>query len=277
MKKTRAIFLNGEIVFAVEALRKSLAPGRLKGKGVFETLRVYNGKIFALAPHVRRLNAGLKKIKVVCPFSRPAIKRYFYQIVRLNKHPNTRVRLTVWSEAGKSRMAIVAYPYRPYSTSKYQKGFKACLADERLPFRRGYHNVKSIQYAAFARARQNAARKGCDEAILVNRKNELVEGSRSNIFIVKNRRLLTPAFVSGCLNGITRQIIFKLAKKIGLRVRPMNLSPQDIVQADEVFLTNSLMEIMPLTVWQGRPIAQGKPGPFTERLMREYKKLREAA
>jgi len=263
------IFFDGHFIYASHDTQESLSPGRLPGQGVFETLRLYDGKIFALSFHLRRLGAGLKKLRIPFSFSYKDLEKDIHRTVCLNKLKNARVRVTVWRVRKKTHVAIVAVAYRPYAASRYKKGFKVCFSSVRCHFREGYGNVKSIRYKPFLAAYERALRQGYDEVILLNKKN-IVEGSRTNIFLVKNRQLLTPALSSGCLNGITRQIIFKLAKKTGIRVREARLQPQDLEQAEEAFLTNSLIEIMPLTFVQRQPIANGQPGPVTRQLRALY-------
>lgn len=215
----KIIFFDNQFILASSDIQESLSLERIRGRGVFETMRVYGGEIFALRLHLQRLRAGLKKIHVLCPVSPAALKRYLYQTIRLNKFKKARVRLTVWHEKGKNHVTIIAASYQPYSASQYKKGFKACLSAAPFRFRRGYEEVKSIRYAAFLSAYQKAVRRGYDEVLLRNNKNEIIEGSRTNIFLVEGHTIWTPSLKNGGLNGVTRKTIFKMAKKINVKIQ----------------------------------------------------------
>ena len=122
-------------------------------------------------------------------------------------------------------------------------------------------------------AYQEAKKKTADEAILLNTRDFLAEASRANIFLVKDNCLLTPSLDCGCLPGITRDTVLGLAAKERIKVIETKLKPEDIQRADEAFLTNSLIEVMPLVAVEGRPIKKGIPGKITERILKRYKGL----
>lgn len=263
-----SLFLDGKFVAADEKLLKQLTPGIIKAKGVFETLRVDEGVAVLLQRHLARLESGLKKFRIPLPYSRPALRRYLKETLRRNGLKNARVRLMVWQEGKCVHAAIVALPYQPFSLEKYRKGFRAVFSDLRCDERSHFANIKSIHYQPFYCAYQTAQAKGYDEAILLNRKGDILEASRSNIFIVKDGILLTPGLKSGCLDGITRWAVIKRARKAGISVREADLKPSDLLAAKEAFLTNSLWKIMPLTWLNHRPIGDGKPGRMTTGLIK---------
>jgi branched-chain amino acid aminotransferase len=122
-------------------------------------------------------------------------------------------------------------------------------------------------------ARRDARDAGADEAFFLNEKGYLTEATGSNLFLVKDSVLKTPRYESGILPGVTRVVIFELAAQLGLKVREANLKLADLLQADEVFITNSLIEIVPVTIFNRKPIADGKPGALTDILMKAYRAL----
>ena len=274
--QTRSIFLDGHFVKARENLIDSLSPGIIHGKGAFETMRVYNGKIFVLEEHFKRLVRGLKRFRIRSPYSTKQWEKYLYQTIKTNSLKEARIRLAVWRENRRLRIAIVCQDINPSWDRKYTKGIKAGISDIKRK-RSRFSNVKSIDYSCFRQAFEEAKKRGYDEAVLLNNCNEVVEGSRTNIFIVKKGILYTPAVQCGCLNGITRQIVIQLARQHGVSCRVTVLTIRDLHSADEVFVTNSLIGISPVTTLSGRLIGQGKAGPLTRKLMNAYKTIVHSA
>lgn len=268
----RWIFLDGQMVSGDEIFLEELSPCVLKGQGVFETMRAYQGEIFLLQEHLDRLFRGLKVLKIKFPDSGKTITRRVYETLRRSRLKNARVRLTVWKGKGRPRISVIAFPYRPYSIGKYKEGFQASVSDVRRDETSVLTRVKSIDYRFFLKAYQKAVRQGRDEAILLNRKGELVEGTRTNIFFVKKGILFTPGLKCGCLNGITRQEILRLAREKGIPCSAGAKGLPCLLNCDEAFLTNSLIGIMPLTSLEGKRIHKGEAGPVTTELTQCYKK-----
>ena len=273
MKTKSILFLDGEFLPSTEILEKNLAPGHLMGRGVYETLRGYSGRTFALDEHLRRMSKGLKILYLPLPFSKKEIEQHISFILKTNRLKNARVRILVWEDASVKHAAVTAIPYHPPSAQKYKKGFcaefaaKRCQSDQRQP------EVKSIQHQFYLFANARALNQGYDEALLLNDRGEIAEGSRSNIFFVKDGKLFTPALRCGSLRGITREITLTLVRKSGHLCKEIAASPQDLIQAQEAFLTSSLLEVMPLT-WVGKfRIGNGKPGAMTKCLQKAYRNL----
>ena len=264
------LFLDGKFVDSNARLLEQLTPGIIKEKGVFETLRAYDGTLSLLDKHLDRLEKGLRELQIPLPYSQVEIRRHLQETLRVNGLRNARVRLMVW-QGNKVRVAIIAQPYQPFPLKKYKKGFHAVLSDLRCDEQSRLADIKSIQYQPFYSAYKKIQNKKYDEAILLNRKGEIVEGSRSNIFFIKNKVLFTPDLKSGCLDGITRRVVIDLARRFGLPVQTGGFKPADLSSAEESFLTNSLWEIMPLTTFDHRRIGNGKPGKITWKLMEMMK------
>lgn len=267
--QTCSIFLDGRMVKAEETLIESLAPGIVEGDGVFETMRVINGTIFALDGHFDRLLRGLKAYRIRSPYSREKWAYYLYRTIRMNALKDAAIRLAVWKEKKRLRIAIVC---RDIGAAGPRHGFKGyrVLISSIVRKKTRFAHVKSMDYCLFRRAFEEARRKGYDEAILLNSSGEIVEGSRSNVFFVKSGVLYTPKIVCGCLNGITRQLVIRLAGQLKIPVKRVLAVSRQIVQADEAFLTNSLIGVKPVVAVNRKAIGKGKAGPLTEKLISGY-------
>ncbi len=269
--KKRVIFLDNEFIPANNRLVEKLTPGVLKGRGVFETMRVYPGtQIFSLQEHLRRLKCGLKILKIESPLSGKQMKEALDGVLGFNHLTSARVRVMVWQDNRHVHAAIMAFPYDPFPASQYAKGFKAIISQSKLNESYLMKDVKSLNYIFFLKAYQRAKTQGYDEALLLNHRGELVEGSRSNIFFLKDGKLCTPALASGCLKGVTRGIVIKIAQRMKMKTKQVIAAPQELLNAKEAFLTNSLIEVMPLTAIEGRLVGDGKAGSVTLKILREY-------
>jgi branched-chain amino acid aminotransferase len=269
------IFLDGRLIKVNERFIESISPGIVKGKGVFETMSLIRGEPFALKNHIDRMFRGLRLLKLSRPFSPKKARECIYQLLELNNFKNARVRLTVWKDDFSLRSSIICQPLRPFPENKYKQGFKAVVSKTRLSRTRLSH-IKSLDYHVYREASLEAKSKGCDEAILLNSSRELVEGSRTNIFFLKKNVLFTPPVRCGCLNGITRQIVIKCVRKLGIPYAVIASGVNQLSSADESFLTNSLIGVMPLTMLDGQFIGKGRAGTITLRILDAYrKKVRE--
>ncbi|GAI43845.1 unnamed protein product, partial [marine sediment metagenome] len=168
---------------------------------------------------------------------------------------------------------ILAGHYKPYPEQVYEKGFRAVVSSIRRNSQSPLSRLKSANYLENMLAKQEARAAGVDEAICLNEKGLLAEASMSNIFLVNDGILRTPGEQSGILPGITREVVLELASQLGINTFEQDIRLDELFQAQEAFLTNSLMEIMPLTEIDGKPVGSGRPGSLTKRLMVEYKKL----
>ena len=247
----------------------SLLPGVLQGQGVFETMRVYNGTIFSLAKHFDRLFRGLKLLKIPSPYSKKQWQKYLYQTIKVNSLKEARIRLAVWREKGKLRIAIVCQDFKDSLIRKDQMSLRAIISSVRRK-KTQYSNIKSMDYLCFRQAFKEAKEQGFDEAILLNNRKEIVEGSRTNIFYIKKGILYTPAVKCGCLNGITRQIVLQCAHRLEIPNKVVTAHTQKLIRCDEAFVTNALIGVVPLTAVGDRLIGHGKAGLLTKKIMNAY-------
>ncbi len=273
MKKI--ILLDGRSIPVTDKLLESLAPGRLRGRGVFETMRARNGTIFYLDEHLRRLSRGLRILRLPCPCPIRDFREQLARAVAARPLRNARLRLTVWRSGGGTHWAIVVVESRSLPAKKYQQGFAAQLVSFRRKLNGDRPYVKSLQYQAYLRAYERALRRGFDEALLISGKGTLLEGSRSNVFFFRKGVLFTPALRCGCLRGVTRQAVIRLARARGWKVREAEVDSGQILQAEEAFLTNAVRGLMPLTRIDDRMISRGRMGPLTRSLIKDYRRIEQ--
>ena len=267
------VFLNGRFLATAEARLSALTPGFLLGLGLFESMRSYNGKIVYLDEHLGRIKGSAKLIGIGFPFSFSKLKEIIKKTVQINGFKDTYVRLTLGKAQKGTDILLVAKKYQPYPRQKYKKGFRAAISS----LRQGNHSLlaclKTTSRLLYRLSLEEAENKGFDEAIILNNRGYITEATRSNLFLVKDNELFTPSLSCGCLDGITRSIIFDLAKKSNLKIYEGNFTPKDLCAADEAFLTNSLIGVMPLAAVQKQRIGGGGRGKSTEYLTKKYNSL----
>jgi len=275
------VWLNGELVPTAGAKVSVLDRGLLYGDGLFETMRAHAGRIFRLEQHINRLRQGADILGIHIPHTDEDLRTAVTEALVGNALSDASVRLAVTRGAGlgpvpgesELTVFIVAREFAPYDEELYQRGMTAITATETRNERSSLSQVKSANYLQSILARMEAARNGAHEAILLNTRGYVAEASTSNIFAVKNNTLTTPSLDSGVLPGITRAVVIDLAKQADLDVIERTMPPDDLLAADELFLTNSLMQIMPLTELDGQPIGSGRPGQVTRRMAEAYEEL----
>jgi branched-chain amino acid aminotransferase len=269
------IYLNGKFVRQEEARVSVFAPGFLYGQGVFETMRAYNRKILRLDSHIERLFASATYINIAHPVAADVLKEAALGCLKENNLKDAYVRITMWqSETEKANVAVFAKSYNFLSEKDYRKGFKAIIS---RTFRQNEYSplsgIKSANYLTLLLAYQEAKRQNADEALLLNTQGMLAEASRANIFLVKDNCLITPSLDSACLPGITRGTVLDIASREKIDAIETKVSPQELWKADEAFLTNSLIEVMPLVSADGKPIHKGTAGKITELIRKRYRSL----
>lgn len=277
------VYLNGKLLPSSQAWLSPFDHGFLYGYGLFETMRAYSGRVFRLAQHLDRLKRSVAFMGLTEKLAHYDLARAVSDTIQANHLSDARVRLTVSAgpgevvpdpdRCGEPTVFVIARPYTPLSHQVYERGFRACLSSLRRDSLSPLSRLKSCSYLLSVLARREAELAGADEALLLNEKGELTEGSISNLFIVSGGMVLTPSLEGGILPGITRETVLELASSLGTKVLERRLVPGDLFQAEEAFLTNSLLEIMPLTMVDSKPVGSGHPGPLTRKLMSAYRQL----
>ncbi len=277
------IFLNGSFVNLSRAKISVFDRGFLYGDGLFETMRAYCAEVFRLEDHLDRLFRSAKEIELSFSYTREKLKNIVKRIIRINNLSEAYVRITISrgvSQPGlisksesSATLVIVARKFKPLSAAEYGKGWRATIVKTRQNQASPVSRLKSLNFLNNILARKEAKAKRFDEGILLNTLGEVTEASTSNIFLVKKRDVITPPEESGLLPGITRGAVLELATSLGLKAHKRRISLEELMAAEEVFLTNSLIEIMPLVEIDGHRIGKGKPGPATRRIHKAYKDL----
>jgi branched-chain amino acid aminotransferase len=274
-------YLNGNLVPRTEARISVLDYGFLFGFGLYETVRAYNGKPFRLENHLARLRYSGERLGIVIHTA--LIRQAVQEVIKANGFGQTRLRICVSIGEGEispdldsckqPTIAILASEYKPPGREKYQSGYKVVLSSIRRNSLSPVVYLKSANTLESMLARRDARDIGADEALFLNEKGYLTEAAGSNVFIVKDGILKTPRYESGLLPGVTRIVVFELASQLEIKVNEINCRRTSLLQADEAFITNSLIEIMPVTSFAGQPIGGGKPGQLTRKLIKAYRAL----
>ncbi|MHC1578886.1 MAG: aminotransferase class IV [Dehalococcoidia bacterium] len=282
------IYVNGQLVSRSSARLSPFDHGFLYGYGLFETMRAYNGHIFRLDSHITRLLRSAESIGLTHPMlttneGRQSLKAACVATLEANKLKGARIRLTV--SAGEGDMTpdpgtcssptviISAKKLAALPPEKYEAGFSAVLSSLRRNSQSPLSRLKSTCYVENIFARMAARGAGYDEAILLNEQGYLAEGSTANIFLVSNGELITPSLGSGILPGIAREAVLEIAMASNIKTVERQVELKELIEAEEAFVTNSILEIVPLTWFEGKPIGVGKPGQLTKELLTIYRKL----
>jgi len=267
------IFLNGKFLSKEKARLSVFTPGFLSGWGLFETMRSFQGKIVYLEKHLKRLERSCKLVAIKTPFSVPGIKGIIKKALRISGFKDAYIRLTLTKSIKGADILMVVKKYQPYPEPKYKTGFKVGLSSFRQDAGSTLAKIKSTSRLLYQLSLGEARRRGFDEALILNNRGYLAEGAISNLFLVKGRSLFTPALECGCLEGITRRVVLDLARKYRITASEGKFTLNDLYGADEAFLTNSLIGVMPLVSVEKRLIAQGARGEITGYLIKKYHSL----
>lgn len=245
----------------------------LNPNGVFETMRAYGGKIFKLAAHIERLFASAKSINLKIPYSPSELKELLKKDLQKSKIKEAYLRLALVPQAnGRSKINLIIKEANTYPPIFYQKGIKLVTAATKRNFISAQNaKVKSSNFLNAILAKIETSASNIFEVILLNKVGLVTEGTTSNIFIIKDGVLFTPPAYLGLLEGITRQTVLDLAAEKKYKVKEIPFTRVDIYNADEVFITNSSIELMPVVWVDGRLIGGGRVSEITKELIWAYK------
>ena len=278
------IYIDGKFCEKEDAKISVFDHGVLYGDGIFEGIRAYNGRIFRLEDHLRRLQDSANAILLKLPMSLKEIEKATIETVRLNGLKDAYIRMVVTRGVGDlgldmrkcrggATLFIIADKIELYPEEYYEKGLALMTStirqkglDQVTP------SVKSLNYLANIMARAEASAAGAQEAILLNVSGHVSECSGDNLFFVKNGKIFTPPTSAGILVGITRQVVMKLCQeKLGIKVIERNFPRYDLYGADEVFLTGTGAEVIAGVKIDGRTIGKGVAGPVTRQLIKHFR------
>jgi len=276
------IYLNETFVPREEALVSVFDHGFLYGDGVYETLRAYRGRIFQLAEHLARLEQSASRIHLRLPVGRDRLADLAREALQRNQLQDAYLRITVSRGEGEigldpalcksPTLVIIAKPFEPYPDSFYAQGVSVIIAKTRRNLPEALPpQVKSLNFLNNVLAKMEATAVGAHEALLLNHRDEVTEGTTSNVFIVKDGRVRTPWVESGILEGITRNIVLQLARELAIPTEEARLRVEDVIGAEECFLTNTTQEVLPVTRVNDARIGNGQPGGITRRLHASFR------
>jgi len=275
------VSLNGQLMPAEEARVSVFDSGFMQGIGLFETMRAYNGRVFRLERHLDRLVQSARTLGWVTLPDTDDLEDNVEQVVSATAADDCRVRLTVTtgsvrpSEQERPELTIVvgASPGAKYPPECYTQGVTVLISDYCQPATEPTTGHKTTSYFGRLAALRAAHAQTAFEALWLTEDGRLAEGSISSVFLVQGERLVTPPLDTPVLPGITRATVMELAVELAIPVREQELNEADLLNADEVFLTNSLMEIMPVVRVGREPIGTEKPGEITAQLYEAYGNL----
>jgi len=282
------VYLNGLFTPLENAKVSILDRGFCYGDGLFETMRVCNGKVFKLDQHIERLLISLPLIFLDLPMTAEEIKTVVQETLSRNKYKNAIIRLTVTRgiNAGTFQidsevpptLVVHARPHHPLPKAIYSKGVQITLltmSGSGLPsVKRG---LKTCNFLANIMVREISVQKGSMEGIIVDPDRGVTEGATSNLFIVKKGVLKTPVANNLVLEGITRRVVLEIARDHKIPIEEGSMMPEDVLTADEVFITSSGIDIVPVIRVDETYIGNKKPGILTCFLQDEFLKGIEGA
>ncbi|CAM3765754.1 D-amino-acid transaminase [Mesobacillus zeae] len=270
------VMLNGEVMSRETAKVDIEDRGYQFGDGVYEVIRVYNRKLFTAAEHLRRLEESAKKVGINVPYSIDEIQSMLEELIERNKIVlgivylqftrgiSPRKHTFPGEEVAPTFVAYTRHVGRP--AEKLEKGMKA-ITEEDIRWLRC--DIKSLNLLGNLLASQKAAESGCDEAIL-HRGETVTEGSHTNVSIVVDGKVVTHAADNFILNGISRQKMLEICRRNDVPVIERNFTVDELLKADEVFLTGTTIEVVPVIEIDGKPAGNGKPGPVTRKLQQWF-------
>ncbi|MGB0408805.1 MAG: branched-chain-amino-acid transaminase [Opitutales bacterium] len=276
------IYMNDRLVDQAEAKVSVFDHGLLYGDGIFEGIRLYDGCVFKLEQHLERLEYSAKAIMLDLPWTRQEIADAICETCRANGLKDGYIRLVVTRGEGslglsikncdKPQLIIIADKIQLYPVEFYVKGLEIITVPTRrinsaaLP-----PTVKSLNYLNNILAKIEAQHLGYHEAIMLNDQGYVAECTGDNVFVIHKGELITPSASAGALKGITRDTALSIAEELGITWREANLTRYDIWIADELFLTGTAAEIIPIVKVDARPIGDGKPGPITTKFLDSFR------
>ena len=281
------VWIDGKLHDKADAKISVYDHGLLYGDGIFEGIRVYNGRVFECEAHIDRLYASAKAIRLTVPFSRDQLRDAMYETIRANGFTDCYVRLVITRGVGylglnpnkcpTGTAIVIADTIDMYPREMYEKGMAVITAS----VIRNHPNalsprIKSLNYLNNILAKIEAVDAGVPEAIMLNHEGNVAECTGDNIFIARGGVVLTPGTADGILEGITRKIIIELCHKLEIPCFERTLQRHDLYISDECFLTGSAAEVIGVTKIDGRVIGNGEPGPLTRKLVEAFhRRVRE--
>jgi aminodeoxychorismate lyase len=273
------VFLNGKFVPEERAVVSIFDRSFLYGDGLFETIRIFNGKPFRWRQHLERLQRGAEFLKIKLPFAPKKLEKFAAQLVVKNKMPDSLLRLTLSrgvgargyspKNANQPTLAMSLHP-APKMDLKNPAKWKLIAASFRLPANEPLAQFKTCNKLPQILARAEADARGANEALLLNTDGFVVEGASSNLFWIERGTIFTPPLSAGILSGVTRAVVFEIASKLKISVREKNIRLKNLAQANGIFLSLSSRGIVEAKLLNGKVL---KYSPLTKQIAAAYHEL----
>jgi branched-chain amino acid aminotransferase len=282
--RSRFVVINGKLADPEGAVVSVYDRGFLYGDSVFEVLRTYQHRAFALTEHVDRLFESARRIALQVPLSQDALMQEVRGAIGVSTEPECLVRVQVTrgaaplgldpSQARDPLRVVFVEPLVLPPIEDYRSGIAVVLAHvERTADNTAAAGAKVANYLVSLLAIRDAHARGAKEAIIVDGRGRVLEGTTSNVFVVNHGTLLTPPESEGILPGITRRYLLKAAESLGVPVRITTLCKGDLTTADELFVSSTVREVLPVVRVEAAPVADGKPGSLTRQIHKEFRKI----
>lgn len=284
MSQPLKIHIDGQLLDESEAKISVFDHGLLYGDGVFEGIRFYNNRVFRLDEHIERLYDSAKAIHLTIPIEPAAMIAATLETIRANDLHDGYIRLVVTRGVGglglspyrckKASIIVIASTIALYDPEVYQKGLKLVTCATRRPNHDALSPaVKSLNYLSNVMAKVEAIAADGDEGVMLNAAGYVAECTGDNIFYVKKGVIYTPPVHAGALDGITRKAVIELAQSRGYRLVEQEMARYELYTSDELFLTGTAAEVVPVRIYDQRIIGDGTPGPVTRELMTAFHEL----
>lgn len=281
------VYIDGKFYPKEEAKISVFDHGFLYGDGVFEGIRAYNGRVYKLTEHLDRLYDSAKSIWLEIPISWQEMEEVVLEACRLNNLKDAYIRLVVsrgYGDLGldprkckKATVVCIADTISLYPPEVYTVGMKVIsVGTRRNPVDTLSPQIKSLNYLTGIMAKISAINLGYPEVIMLNSQGYVCEGTGDNIFIIKKGKIVTPPAHLGILPGITRDSVMQMARDLGYTVEEGVFTLHDVYTADEMFLTGTAAEVIPVISADSRTIGDGKPGAITTKLIGRFRELTQS-
>ncbi len=278
------VYINGIFYTKEEAKVSVYDHGYLYGDGIFEGIRIYNGKIFRLHDHITRLFESARGVFMDIGLSPDEMEGIVLEGASRYSRNEGYIRLVVSRGEGllgidpqsckKATIVIIYDGIQLFPKEYYEKGIALITSSwARVPVQSLDTHIKSLNYLNNILAKIEARRNGCFESIMLTTEGFVCECTTDNIFIIKNKVIKTPSLHHGCLDGITRKTVMELAIILNITVQEATLTRNDLYCADECFLTGTGAEIMPVASIDGAIIGTGEPGNITKKIINAYREI----
>jgi aminodeoxychorismate lyase len=269
------VFVNGQFIPENQAVVSVFDRGFLYGDGLFETMRVFNGKPFRWTQHFERFQHGADFLKISVPYSPHALRDFALQLIGENKLPDSLLRLTLSRGVGargyspkSANQPTLVMSLHPSLPTKDGHGWRLITSSFRLQANEPLARFKNCNKLPQIMARAEADAAGADEALLLNSDSYVVEGASSNLFWIQDKTICTPALPTGILPGVTRAVVLELCEKLRLPTREANITLDALHKTDGLFLSLSSLGVVPAQTLDGRPLSASNLFPAIKDLYR---------